>query len=287
MRKGRYQREQLVRSKESIGPTLMVATVHQAKPLASSNPLFQGRQHPLRPDRRFHPRPSGADLSGLLSRFRHSCRSMFRRSFRHVSTSLHPFAPSPLQGLLRSYGRSDSCPHGSSALVCMNSGSCHEQVSLIYPHDLPIIPSPTTPVSPDVAFARYPSARQASPWQGSGLRLSLAGSPLSPGRIEFVIILRTDRSPPVAPHPVLRRRSYSWLQTGERLSGEDFHLSDRVRFQAHECGDLSPLYLRGDSSPRLERPEGPLGSGPPLTSPMVRTQAGAAGHSPVAASLHS
>src|SRR5215813_7604764 len=47
------------------------------------------------------------------------------------------------------------------------------------------------------------------------------------------VILRTDRSPPVAPHPVSRRRSYLWLQAGERLPGEDLHLSDGVRSQAH------------------------------------------------------
>jgi hypothetical protein len=60
------------------------------------------------------------------------------------------------------------------------------------------------------------------------------------GRIEFVI-LRTGRSPPAAPHHALLRRSCSWLQAGERLPEEDFHLSDHLRFQAHECGDLSPL----------------------------------------------
>ena len=42
-----------------------------------------------------------------------------------------------------------------------------------------------------------------------------------------------DRSPPVAPHPASRRRSYSWLQAGERIPEEDLHLSDQTRFQAH------------------------------------------------------
>src|SRR5262249_31835800 len=66
----------------------------------------------------------------------------------------------------------------------------------------------------------------------SGLHLCTAGSSRTAGRITFVI-LRTDRSPPVAPHPVSRRRSYLWLQAGERLPGEDLHLSDGVRSQAH------------------------------------------------------
>ena len=51
------------------------------------------------------------------------------------------------------------------------------------------------------------------------------------GRIAFVI-LRTDRSPPAAPHPASRRRSGSRLQAGEGVPEEDFHLSDQMRFQA-------------------------------------------------------
>ena len=57
-----------------------------------------------------------------------------------------------------------------------------------------------------------------------GLRHSLAGSPTSCGRIEFVI-LPTGGSPPVAFHPASWRRSYFRIQTGEHLSEEDFHLS--------------------------------------------------------------
>jgi len=52
-------------------------------------------------------------------------------------------------------------------------------------------------------------------------------------RIEFVI-LRTDRSPPAAPHHASLRRSCIRLQAGERLPEEDLHLSDHLRFQAHD-----------------------------------------------------
>ena len=62
------------------------------------------------------------------------------------------------------------------------------------------------------------------------------------GRIEFVI-LRTDSSSPVASHPASRRRSYIRLQAGERMPEEDSHLSDHVRFRAHECGGSAPLWL--------------------------------------------
>ena len=98
--------------------------------------------------------------------------------------------------------------------------------------DLPIPPSPTTPQTLDADFARYPSSHRVPHSRGSRLHLSPAGSPTLTGRIEFVI-LRMDRSPPVAPHPASRRRSYSWLQAGERIPEEDFHLSDQTRFQAH------------------------------------------------------
>lgn len=72
------------------------------------------------------------------------------------------------------------------------------------------------------------------------------------GRIEFVVILRMDRSPPAAPHLASRRRSCIQLQAGERLPGEDFHLSDHVRFRAHECGSLLPL-LKSAYAPCFSR----------------------------------
>ena len=115
----------------------------------------------------------------------------------------------------------------------MNTVSIYQQVSLIHVSDLPIPPSPTTPQALDADFTRYPSSRRVSRLRRSRLHLVPAGSPTLTGRIEFLIV-RMDRSPPVAPHPVSRRRSYSWLQAGERIPEEDFHLSNQTRFQAHE-----------------------------------------------------
>ena len=60
------------------------------------------------------------------------------------STFLRPFAPGRLQALLSSYGRSDSCSPGSSALLRHEHRLYGEQVSLFHVHDLPAIPSPTT-----------------------------------------------------------------------------------------------------------------------------------------------
>jgi len=52
------------------------------------------------------------------------------------------------------------------------------------------------------------------------------------GRIEFLSV-RTGRSPPTALHPASWRRSCIRLQAAERMPGEDFHLSDHTRSQAH------------------------------------------------------
>jgi hypothetical protein len=67
-----------------------------------------------------------------------------------------------------------------------------------------------------------------------------------PGRIEFVI-LRTGRSPPATPHHASLRRSYSWLQAGERLPEEDSHLSDHLSFQAYECAGLAAHFKEAPS----------------------------------------
>ena len=45
---------------------------------------------------RFHPGPSGSDVSPLLSRFRHCRGLLFLRSVFHASTFLPPLAPRAL-----------------------------------------------------------------------------------------------------------------------------------------------------------------------------------------------
>ena len=81
-----------------------------------------------------------------------------------------------------------------------------------------------------------PSAPSASPPQGR-----VWASPLCRrlarryGRIEFLIV-RMARSPPVALHPASRRRSYNRLQAGVGIPGEDLHLPDQLRSQAHDTG---------------------------------------------------
>jgi hypothetical protein len=162
-------------------------------------------------------------VPGRLAR-RHSRRCRLPRFPLWSSTFLRPFAPDPLQILLRSYGRSDSCPSPSWTLS-LNACSTYGQGSLIHALGLPTILSPTTCVGsalPGHVTHRQVEARLllhgTTPNENSRLRQSSAGSPPDAGRIEFRFlphageVLRTGRSPPAAPHPVSPRRSCSRLQ---------------------------------------------------------------------------
>ena len=145
------------------------------------------------------------------------CPSTFLRALRSI----------PVTGLHRYYGRSDSCPIGSSVAWRQHEHRfCIEQVSLLHAPELPVSPSPNTHQPLDIALSRYPLAHRVSRRIGSRLHHWLAGSPALEGRIEFVI-LRMNRSPPAAPHPVSRRRSCIRLQAGERIPERDLHPSDQ------------------------------------------------------------
>jgi hypothetical protein len=116
-----------------------------------------------------------------------------------------PFAPSQLRDFTATMGALTPVHSGSSGLGPWNSGSFSEQVSLIHARHLPdrFVSRHLTP-----ACRRFPTLLLSSTAfpLGSRLRLWLAGSPIMPGRIEFVI-LWTGRSPPAAPHPASLRRS--------------------------------------------------------------------------------
>jgi hypothetical protein len=165
---------------------------------------------------------------------RHSRRCPLRRSSRSSSTFLRPLAPGPLQTLRGSYGRCDSCPPDSMTLKLSVCSTCG-QVSLVHALDLPTILSPTTCAGsalPGHVTHRKVEPRALlhgpTPNENSGLRHYTAGSPPHAGRIEFLLV-RTGRSPPVASHPVSRRRSYLRLQVYVEPGG-DFHPSSRVRY---------------------------------------------------------
>ena len=144
------------------------------------------------------------------------------------STFLRPFAPDPLRPFLAlmdalTPARSDQAVLGLFPAATL--AAPREQVSLIHAPDLPTIPPPTTcvrSVSPRHVTCRRIEPRLLpygfSPNGNSGLRHSVAGSPRSTGRIEFLIV-RTGRSPPAAPHPVSPRRSCSRLQVTSTWRG--------------------------------------------------------------------
>jgi len=145
---------------------------------------------------------------------RHSPRCRLRPNPNSPSTFLRSLRSLAVTPFHRYYGRSDSCPPVSWTLEVSHACSTCGQVSLIHAIGLPTIPSPTIAerstssghvthrrvrprVHPTKAFAK----------ENSGLRHSLAGSPHSTDRIEFVI-LRTGRSPPVASHHASRLTSH-------------------------------------------------------------------------------
>src|SRR5688572_9349457 len=207
-----------------------VEFVYQTEPDAPFYPHFEGGQHPFGPDRWFGPPPSGFDLSDLFSLW-HWRRSGFHRSVPYVSTFLRSLRSTPITELHRYYGRSDSCVAGSSAPLSMNTVLSATQVSLIHANSLPDHSVSKHQGNRSRRFCTLPLSATASRFRFR-VRHWLAGSPIAPGRIEFVI-LRTGRSPPAALHHASLRRSCIRLQAGERLPGEDFHLSDYSRFQAH------------------------------------------------------
>jgi len=88
-------------------------------------------------------------------------------------------------------------------------------------------------------------------------------------RIEFVI-LRTGRSPSVAPHPASLRRSYGRLQAGEGLPGGDSHPSDKMRSRAHYRQRPAGLVFRSGRRSTVRpktRPPGRRRYAPPVCPP--------------------
>jgi len=189
-----------------------VDLVHQAVPSPPFHPVFQGRQHAIRPDIRFHPGPAAPNISDRFSLMRHLSRSVFRLSGTHASTFLPPFAPRPLRRLIAPMEALTP-----ARLFPTRRSPCFTHVTFLH-HSVPnhlMFPCrrfvtlrasaqrDSFPGSFSELVVLLPSRVQASPLVGR-----LAGTY---GRIGFVI-LRTGRSPPVALHPALRRRSYSRLQ---------------------------------------------------------------------------
>jgi hypothetical protein len=192
---------------------------------------FSEHQHPFGPERWVN-----RWRASLLSPFGHSHCCCRHRSALFESTFLHPFAPSPLRDFFAPMGALTPAQPGSSGRSSMNSGSFSEQLSLIHASGLLDHSVSTHLMRHCRRFLTLPFSSTASRFR-SRLRPCIAGSPITPGRIEFVI-LRTGRSPPAAPHHASLRRSCIRLQAGERMPEEDLHLSDHLRFQAHDATAL-------------------------------------------------
>lgn len=182
--------------------------------------------------------------AGLPARLAHSgtCTGVAVIVLRYSNPpSCAPFAPSQLRDFIATMGALTPARLRFFGTSSMNAGSVNEQVSLIHARCLPDH-SVSTHLTPRChRFCTLPLSSTAFR-RRSRLHLRTAGSSSAPGRIEFVI-LRTGRSPPAALHHALLRRSCIRLQAGERLPGEDFHLSDYARFQAHNAvASLPVLY---------------------------------------------
>jgi hypothetical protein len=190
---------------------------------------------------------------------RHSRRCLSTAFGHNVSTFLHPFAPPALPGFIATMGAltparrrdSEACsaPRGGryleSFLLLRRAGLLASRVP-----SLQSLPSPTTQLPPMIALAPNPSASWASCSHRSGLRLSLAGSPVSMAE-SSLLSLRMTLSPSVAPHPTSRRRSYGRLQAGVGLPEEHLHLPGQNALASALGRPLCPPALPG------QRPLGP------------------------------
>jgi hypothetical protein len=146
---------------------------------------------------------------------RHSRRCGLRRFSNSSSTFLRSLRSMAVTPLLRSYGRSDSCPPDSGTLKLNACFTCG-QVSLIHvtrSSDHSVSKHLRAPASPGHVCHGRVGPRLHPSLGISELRHCYAGSLHHADRIELRFlppsgdVLRTGRSPPAAPHPISRRRS--------------------------------------------------------------------------------
>ena len=213
-----------------------VGLIHQAEPFASQHSLFESRQHPFRPDFRFDPSPSSPNLSGGTSPSGHCVRELLRL-FRHVSTSLRSLRSRPVTALPRYYGRSDSCPCRRDSARVLPGGRPFgsSRAGLPDSRSWPSVRSLSIHVRVPGPLGHAIALRSGqTPWvSGAGLRSFIRRLAVSrpPNRVRSP----RDRSFTSCCSPP--RLAATQLQAGYSLAldstGEDFHLSDQVRFQAH------------------------------------------------------
>ena len=198
---------------------------NQAEPYVSFHALFERGQHAVGPHLTFGPGPAVPDVSALFSQ-RHCRRLCFVWCVHSASIFLRPFAPPALPGF-----------NATTDALTSASLPCRKRISLFHVRNLPTVPPPTTRDRPRslVCFlsrayrVSQPFVIESTPVPVG--RIVIWASPLPSrlaavtSRIEFVI-LRTSRSPPVAPHPASRRRSYLRLREAKPPLDGDLHPAD-------------------------------------------------------------
>ena len=167
------------------------------------------------PDRGFHPTPGFCALFSTATavHWRHVAYALPVTGF-HTSTFLPPF---PRRGFairaFRGYCRYSTMKALTPVRLTLRTAL---PVYRTMPSDHSISNHLTYPCR---SFHTLPLSSTGPLSSGRGFALHPAGSPVSSGRIKFVI-LRTGRSPPVALHPASRRRSYNRFQAcSDHLEG--------------------------------------------------------------------
>jgi hypothetical protein len=164
-------------------------------------------------------RHASAEKAPTCLALRHSRQLVFYSVSCLPSTSLRSLRSIPVTGFHCYYGRSDSCPVGSSVAWRQHERRlCAEQVSLLHAPKLPIPPSPNTRHSLDIAFARYPLAHRVSRHIGSRLHhlASKLASADRPNRVRhptdgsFASCCSPPRLTTTQLHSATGRRTYTW-----------------------------------------------------------------------------
>ena len=218
-----------------------VEFIDQTVPLAASDPLFESRQHPCRPDGWFGPGLKLPCLSGsftqrLRRRDCHRCSSV--RSRHHVSTFLHPFAPPALPGFDATM----------SALTPARGCACGLLNLAHIPCSLPRRSLHFTGITFRALRLQTPhrllrslchlscQRRRLPAHRGSGLRLSIGSSPVGTAESSschygLPVRLALLPTPPRDDAVTVGYRTETGIPEG------DLHLSDVARLWTHDGRD--------------------------------------------------
>ena len=219
-----------VPSKPSVRPMSAQAPPCSARPLRHVYPAACG---------------SGTDAGG---RIRQS-----RASRLHLPT---PLRSTGITRLHRYYECSDSCAWSACGLLDLRTSPATPRRSLHFTRSAFQALRLQPPRRSRHRFLTCRQRRWASRSHGSGLRHSIAGSPVGAAESSSCR-LRIARSPRVAPHAASRSAQLPRLQAGNRyLLKVDLHLPDRTRLWTHD-GRVKPGHDEGGSLRAAREQQGP------------------------------